>query len=330
MLLKFFKRTGPGVIFFMIVALAAIWINTFINPKAPEPYIYESAPMPLYDLLQSAVGNNYLAGSIITFSLVCLMAFLVVNFNTTVFFINERTFLPAFIYIILSGYFPNLQCLNPVLFSTVFLMLAIMRIMDGYRKPGIAYNFFDAGIFIGIGSLFYANLIWFALIVLIGIMLLRAVNLLEILISVLGMVTPYLIVFGIYYVIGKDLYFLISVIQENLFGNTFSYEFDKLTIVALIFVSILTVTSIFYLFMLLNSKKIKSRKTYAIFLWVFFISIAAYIFVPSVTTEIAWIIIIPLCYFLTHYFIFVKKKIVAEVFFDSLMLIVILIQIFCR
>ena len=98
-------------------------------------------------------------------------------------------------------------------------MLAIMRIMDGYRIQGIAYNFFDAGILISTGSLFYANLIWFGLLVIIGIALLRTGNIKEIAISVLGLVTPYILTFGIYYVLGKDLKNYLSLIEYNLFGK---------------------------------------------------------------------------------------------------------------
>ena len=77
--------------------------------------------------------------------------------------------------------------------------------MESYRIPGIAYNFFDAGILIGIGSLFYANLIWFGLLLIIGIAILRTGNIKEIAISVIGLVTPYVMTFGIYYVWGKIL-----------------------------------------------------------------------------------------------------------------------------
>ncbi len=101
--------------------------------------------------------------------MVSLMAFLLVNFNTTVFFIHERTFLPALIYILFGGFFPDHQLLNPVLPASIFLMLAVMRIMESYHITGTAYSYFDAGILISTGSLFYANLIWFGLIVIIGI-----------------------------------------------------------------------------------------------------------------------------------------------------------------
>ena len=122
-----------------------------------------------------------------------IISFLLVNFNTTSFFINERTYLPALFYILAGGFFPEYQSLNPALPASLFLMLAIIRIMDGYRKAGIANNFFDAGILISTGSLFYANLIWFGLLIIIGIALIRTVNLSDIAIAILGLLTPYLI-----------------------------------------------------------------------------------------------------------------------------------------
>ncbi len=99
-------------------------------------------------------------------------------------------------------------------------MLAIIRIMDGYRKAGVPNNFFDAAILISTGSLFYANLIWFGLLVIIGIALIRTVDISGIAISVLGLLTPYLMTFGIYYAAGKDIRALLTLIGNNLFHRT--------------------------------------------------------------------------------------------------------------
>jgi len=84
-------------------------------------------------------------------------------------------------------------------------MLAQIRIMEAYRKQGIAFNFFDAGVLISTGSLFYANLIWFGIIVLVGIAILRTGNIKEIAISFVGLITPYVTVIGLYYVLGNDI-----------------------------------------------------------------------------------------------------------------------------
>jgi hypothetical protein len=218
--------------------------------------------------------------------------------------------------------------LNPVLPAAFLLMLAVMRIMDSYRKPEIAFNFFDAAILISIGSLFYANMIWLGLLVIIGIALLRTGNIGEIALSLLGLATPYILTIGLYYVLGKDLDLLFSDIKDNLFGDTNGYSFQRLTIIVLIYSGIIILISIGFLSTQMNSKKIKSRKTFYLLLWWFLISLAIYFILPSISVEIIWIIGIPASYFLAHYFVFVRKKLLPEIVFTVFFLLILLIQIF--
>ena len=180
--------------------------------------------------------------------------------------------------------------------------------MDSYRKPGTANNFFDAAILISTGSLFYSNLIWFALLLVIGIALLRTGNFMEIVISIIGLVTPYLITFGLYYTIGKDLKSLLLIMKNNLLGRSEDFVFTELTIVTIIYIGLIFIISVFHLQMLINSKKIKARKTFNLLFWVFLISFGIYFVMPSVSVEIVWLLSIPVSYFLTHYFVFVKMK----------------------
>jgi hypothetical protein len=327
MLLRIFKGTGPGVIFLIIIILIAVWVSAILNQRLHPRFIYESDPMPLYGFVKLLIHNSHNLGVILSFLLVSLMAFLMVNFNTTVFFIHERTFLPAFFYVLFGGLFPDQQLLNPVIPASIFLMLAIMRIMDGYHKTGTAYNYFDAGILISTGSLFYANLIWFGLLVIIGIALLRTGNAKEIVISVLGLLTPYLITFGIYYVLGKDIFALMKLIGDNLFTRSTFYPLPRLTVVALIFIVALILVSLVQLMQRMNSKKIKSRKTFSLMIWTLLISITVYFALPSASVELVWLISIPVSYFLTHYFVFVKKKLVPEILFSFLCFFILFIQI---
>jgi len=327
MLLRTFKGTGPGVIFLIIIVLIAVWISAILNQRLHPRFIYETDPMPLYGLIKLMIYNNHNLGVILSFLMVSLMAFLMVNFNTTVFFINERTFLPALFYVLFGGFFPDQQLLNPVIPASIFLMLAIIRIMDGYHKTGTAYNYFDAGLLISTGSLFYANLIWFGLLVIIGIALLKTGNLKEIVISILGLLTPYLITFGIYYVIGKDVRALMKLLGDNLFTRSTFYPFPRLTIVALIYSGSLLLVSIIQLIRHMNTKKIKSRKTFSLMIWIFIISMIVYFALPSASVETVWLTSIPVSYFLTHYFVFVKKKLVPEILFSLLFVFILLIQI---
>lgn len=327
MLLRLLKGTGPGVIFIIILTLFSVWFSAFLKLHGHFSLYFDLSPMPLYGVLSTIIGTNPLPGIILSFVSVSMMAFLIVNLNTTLFFINERTFLPAFIYILISGLFPQYQLLNPAIFSSIFLMFAIRRIMDAYRVQGTAYCFFDAGILISIGSLFYANLIWFGILIIIGIALLRTGNIKEIALSVTGLFTPYILVFGIYYVSGKDLKELISLLEYNLFDKQAVYVFTRLTIVAVIYIGFCIILSITYLIMVMNSKKIQARKTFSLLIYVFLISLAIYIFLPSASVETVWLMGIPVSYFLTHYFVFSKKKVVPEILFSLFFVLILLIQI---
>jgi len=134
MLLKLFKGTGPGVIFLIFITFGLLWISAFLDPRLPGLYVFETRPMPLYSVIKFLLGSHPLAGVMFSAGILSVMLVLLVNFNTSVFFINERTFLPAVFYVLFCAIFPGNQVLNPVLPASLFLMLAVRRIMDSYRK----------------------------------------------------------------------------------------------------------------------------------------------------------------------------------------------------
>jgi hypothetical protein len=327
MLLRQFKGTGPGTVFLISVTLLVVWASAFIRLKGHLSLYFDLYPMPLYGILSDIIGTNPLPGIIFSLLLVSVMAFQMVNLNTKIFFINERTFLPALFYILISGLLPQFQLLNPAIFSAIFLMLAIRRIVDAYQVPGTAYSFFDAGLLIGTGSLFYANLIWFGLLIIIGILLLRTAIIKELFVSVIGLATPFILTFGIYYISGKDLKDLSALLQFNLFGKQADFSFTHLTTIAFILAGLCILVSIVYLLRLMNTKKIKSRKTFSLLLWLFVLAAVVYSVVPSVSVELIWIAGIPVSYFWTHYFVFSKKKLIPEIFFSLLLILILLIQV---
>lgn len=326
-MLRIFKGTSPGVIALMALTLAVFWTGAFIHPQSPFTGSQGAGPMPLYGIIVYLIGNFPAAGTIFSFIICILVMFLLVNFNTSQFFIHERTFLPATLYILLSSLFPQSRGLNPALPAVVFLMLAIRRIIDSYRKPGIAYNFFDAGVLIGIGTLFYANLVWLGILAIVGIVIIRTGNLKEIVVSILGLITPLAITAGLYFVLGKDLTSLFQNFKENLFGEAGDYLFGRLSVAAVIFCGLALIVSIAFLVRGINSKKIKARKTFSILLWAFFISLLLYFALPSVSVEMIWITAMPSSYILAHYFIFSRRKIFPEIIFTGFFLLVLVIQV---
>jgi hypothetical protein len=327
MLIRLFRRTGPAEIFLILLIALVVWLSAFFNPTVPDTFNYDLNPMPLYGLLKQLIGGNAFYGVMFSFSLILLMLFLITNFNTTHFFINERTFLPSVIFVLLTGLFPRYQTLNPVLPAAVFLMLAIRRIIDSYRKATTAYNFFDASLLIGTGSLFYANLVWYAIIVFIGIAIFRTGNIKELVISLIGLVTPALITIGIYYIADKDISSLSNLLNNNLFSGSEKYSFSVFAAIALILLGLIILISTVHLLSLLNNKKIKSRNTFTLLIWSLVISLAVYFAVPSSSVEILVLTAIPASYVIAHYLIFSRKKLLPEICFAVVFIAVVFMQI---
>ncbi|MDP4223756.1 MAG: hypothetical protein Q8868_10625 [Bacteroidota bacterium] len=330
MLLRKFRETGPDIIVLIFIILLVVWLRAFIHPQLPSALGFDASPMPLFRLLMELTGNLPLISVILGFLLVLLIAFLLVSLNTAVFFISERTFLPAAVYVLLSGFIPQVQVLNPALPATVFLILAIRKIMDSYKVQGTAFTFFDAGLLISIGSLFYVSFIWFGLLLVIGILILRPVNFKEIIISCIGLATPWFITIGFLYVAGGDVKSLLSGISYNLFGWDANSHINWIVITGLGITGLIFLLCTLYLLSAINMKRIKSRKTFVLLIWIFVISVVIYLIFKPVSLEVFWIGAVPVSYILTHYFVFKRERLLPEIYFTALFILVALIQVLTK
>lgn len=327
MLLRIFKGTGPDVIMFILIITALLWTGSFIHPTASSLSGYNTEPMPLFGLLLKVTGKIPLINVISAFLMVLFISVLLVNFNTSGFFISERTFLPALFYVFFSGFFPGQQSLNPVLPAAIFLILAIRKIMDSYKIQYTAYSFFDAGLLISTGSLFYAGFVWFGLLLMIGILILRTGNIREIIISLLGLITPWFIAFGLYYVSGRDPGTLLSSLTYNLFSRPAQVNLSGIAIAVVVITGIILLISIVFLLSVINTKKIKSRKTFRLFIWAFLITGVIFFFIRPGSIELFWLAGVPASYFLSHYFVFSNRKMINGILFSAFFILAAMIQI---
>lgn len=324
-MLRLFKGTKPGTIALLILTGAALWITSFRNPP-PSFYLYGDQHMPLYRLLTSQIDPSSHVGIAVAFLLVMLIAILLVAFNTGLFFINRRTFLPAVVYIIMVSIFTTLRNLNPALISSLFLIVSLRRIVSAYRREGTAYCFYDATLIIGLGSMFYFNLIWFGFLAFVGVALFRSVNIRELIYSLAGLITPYILLAGIYYVTGHDMGEVVVQFRAMITTETWSYEWSRLLVITGLLVLVSLLISLFHLISVFNSKKIRSRKVFSLIIWLVLITIPVYFLVPSASEELIFIFAAGATYILSHFYVFSRGKVMPEVMFTGTLLLVLLLQ----
>lgn len=327
MFLRKFKSTTPDVMVLIIIITFLIWLRPIMHPGIPSSLDFDLRPMPLFSLLLHLTGKVPLIGVLFTLIILLLSASLLVNFNTSEFFLNERTFLPALFFVLISGLFPVQQVLNPALPGAVFLILAIRRIMDSYKVRYVAYSFFDAGLLISTGSLFYAPFIWYGLLLVVGLALLRTGNLKEIIFSALGIITPWFIISGLYYVAGDDPFSVFSDLTYNLYTKREGAGLPVPDLIAVVATGFILLISTLDLFSTINTNKIKSRKTFSLLLWALFITAGLYVALPAVSIEAFWLAAVPASYLLTHFFINTRRKFISELWFSVLLVSVLAVQI---
>ena len=326
MLLKLFRGHDPVTILIIVLTGIAVWIKPLMYPTGIM-IVPDCTPMPLYGFIITVFQNRLLLSIISTLILVFVTSALLVNFNTRLFFINERTFLPASLFVLMSGLFPSLQVFNPVLPSVILLLFAVERVIGSYRRQGIAYNFFDASLLIGVASFLWFNSIWFFIVVVAGIALLRTGGLREFFLALSGLITPYILAAAIYYLSEGSVVSLMDVITQNVKAVSAPYTWSPIGIVITSVNGLILVISLVYLVTVFNTKKVKSRKTFSILIWVLVMAIATFVTLPSVSVEIYYVILFPTVYFLTHFMVFRRNKKTANILLAVLLLSVLLMQL---
>jgi len=325
MLLKIYRGIGPGTILLIFISLLLIWLQALLNPGDHSPYT--SHPAPLYGLLLNLFEGRPHAGIIFSMLMVMLTAIYLVNFNTRLFFINERTFLPASVYVLLSGFIVSNQVLNPVLPAALLLLVSIDRLIVSYRKPGIAYNLFDASMLIGIASLIYTNIIWYYFLIIIGISLFRAFNVRELLISLAGLLTPVVIMYTYYYLAGRDIVALNKLLVDSLFSEAAGFSWSLEVMIVLAVNLLIVLLAILHLWSIFNTKKVRSRKIFSLLNWMALTTILVFFLVPSASVGLLYVLLIPLSFILTHYLVMMRNKKIANFVFAIIFLSVLFLQI---
>ena len=115
-------------------------------------------------------------------------------------------------------------------------------------------------------------------------------------------------------------------IKHNLFLRSSTPGPDIFSKAGLAVAAFITLICLVHLVYALNSKKVKSRKTFVLLIWIFLISAGMIMLLKSVSFEIIWLAAIPMSYFVSHYFVFARNRKIPEIMLITLLLMVMVIQ----
>ncbi|HEY4788944.1 MAG TPA: DUF6427 family protein [Bacteroidales bacterium] len=282
--------------------------------------------MPLYKFVTDILPATSPTASLLALALVVIQGFLLVRLNTRFIFITNRTYLPAIFFILLTASFPELQRLNPVIFSGFFLLLALEKIFESMRTQKIAYEYFIAALYISTGVLFYPFLAFFMVFLWISMSILKPFNWREWLFTIIGFALPIFFASSFYFLVYNQPWRLITDIEAVFKFHYTMPDYSPPVLIFLGSILFLILLSSQFILRTFPSKKIHQRKAFTIFFWLFSIALIVFLVVSKASVELIFLGAIPLSFLLAHYFALLESTFWGNIFIIFLLLLLLLIQ----
>ena len=326
MIIRLLKSNQAYHFILIPLTVLGLWFRSYLFPEL-YPFFEGENLMPLYKPVYNFMSGSPLASNLVTIVFVILLSFIILRMNAVYAFIKVRTFLPSNIYVLFVSGLLAMHTLHPVYFGALFLLISIDRLFSTYKKQIIHSSTFDAGFFIGLGSLFYFNLIFYFPIIWVGIILIRkSPNWRNFVMSLIGVALPWLFTFT-YYFMTDSLNEPSEIIHQNIFTRNYFLR-DNLNLQIYVgFLTIMTLLSSFFLLLQYDEKKVSTRKYFQIFFLIFLISFALLLFIPAVSQEILVIMAIPLSSLISNYLIFMRRQFWGNVFLLLFLGLIIYLQV---
>ena len=236
--------------------------------------------------------------------------------------ISTNSFFPAFFYFLLISISPQIIHINPTIISMVFLILALTKILSSYLDKNAYSKVFESAFLISLSGLIHTPFIVFIPIVWIGMSIFSQVEWRHWVLSIIGIICPWYIVFSIatFYSIEHSSF---SSSLLFLFEEGPKYSPNLIDLICLTIFGLICFIALVELMMRLKQKNIKARKSYILLLWIIPFSVIYFLVSNDFFYMKLTISAIPLSAAISNYFYHHKNKNLLNLLILSLVIVVI-------
>jgi hypothetical protein len=256
MIVRFFDNTRPavGLLLFLFLLSTSIFSSFFYFTNVD----FRNA----YPIVYNLESLGPIATTVISTSLMLFIGALV-NFIVQKNTITRANFFSLFFFVLLVISNPAISLLNPVLVSSLFVVLALNSLLSLHEHKFMKQKLFNVGLLIGIASIIYPYSILYGVLIFLGIIIYGADSWRKWFIPILAISLPYYILFAWYFWFDSLDYF-----WDTFFIKSFEIGesvFNKSPRVAALWVifAILTLISIFDYSKTMSLHKLETRKSYS-------------------------------------------------------------------
>lgn len=307
-MIELFKNNQFFITLLMIPYTFLIRINSWINPKAYAVQEYDT-PFAAY------IFNEVIPSPIWQSLLACFLVFLTANFLNRLVIQNRmskaQTLLPGLFYILITAGMPSGMILSPAMISVCFIVLSLLNLFRTYKNKESAVHIFNAGFYTGIATLIYPASLFLWFFCFIALLNLRSFKVSEIIISLSGLLVPFLLL-GTYYYWNDEYGLIYNYFQldKGIIG-VFS-QFSLETGLYLLSIAIIVVYTILRYNTYTMKTAIQVQKKVDIMYWLMLFSLLMLFFTNGISATHFTILAIPFAFFIGVSYEKIKNGMVAE------------------
>jgi len=193
--LSFFRTNQVFLSILLILYILLLRFSTFLD----HPFQWTPSGQGIFaENVHIWIGTQSIGAQVLAIFLLLVQGFLVNLLSINHRLINEVNLFPGVFYILVSCLIPDMLYLSPVLIGNTFIIIALIELFSTYKNPSCADKIFNAGFWTGIASLFYSPFVFYLILLMAALNILRAFKIEERLMALIGLFTPYILV-GLYF-----------------------------------------------------------------------------------------------------------------------------------
>jgi hypothetical protein len=288
-----------------------IWGTGLLRP-AESAFVQDNQVPTLFDSVYNGIPEITYLPEILGFMLVILSSVLIQRIGVEFGFIRIRSLLPGIIFMLIAGGFSGYHTFHPVFPAILFLLLAIYRLFRAFDQRKAYSQIFDAAFLLGLGSLFYINVIVLLPAFIAGGKILgRETRWRELAVIIIGFIIPWLFVFSGFF-LTDNLPGLISILKLNFTTGNHQITQNIPQLIFLGLLGLLTLAGSYLIMVQYDEKKVSIRQFFLVFFLMFLSVAAAVVFLPSASAEALLIAAVPVTFLLNNMLLSFRKLIWGE------------------
>ncbi len=324
-MIRFFKTLNPLNILLLALLMIILRAGYVITGPEKTAFAFADAFSRLmfsisyrYDI--STLDNVFAAG-ILVFIQALLVNYLVNYYNL----LGKPTFLPALMYVTVSGLFAPFLVLSPPLlcnFLVIWMLFKLLSLYKGTDAKSVAY---DLGMMVAIGTIVYLPFIYMFLAIWIALIIFKPFNWREELAGILGYITIFFFL-GVYYYLNGSLgqFYNMWLPLGAKFPDVININYYNYLV--LIPVVVILLLCVFTLQQNFFKSYVQVRKSFQLLFFVFVIAGLSFYIKAAFHLNHFVLCAVPAAVFFSYYFLYAKRKWFYESLFAILLISIIYFQ----